>query len=56
MYAGGGGGQDRCTFFPKFKTDQIISAKSSFYCFFIRTLLGKVREFAKRVLFVCSWT
>ena len=26
--------------FQKFKNDDIISAKSSFYCFFIRTLWG----------------
>ena len=26
------------TLFPKFKNDNVISAKLSFYCFFIRTL------------------
>ena len=39
---GGEGIQDRFTHFPKFDNNDIISAKSSFYCFFIRTLFGVV--------------
>ena len=39
-YNGGKGDQGQFTLFPKLKNDDIILAKSSFYCFFIRTLLG----------------
>ena len=39
-------------FCPKFKNDNIISAKSSFYCFIIRMLLGGGRGFARIVHFV----
>ena len=37
----GEGVQGPCTLFPKFKNDDIISTNSSFYCFFIHTLLGE---------------
>ena len=46
----GEGVQGWCTVFQKFKSNNIISAKSSFYYFSICTLLG---EGAKRVRFVC---
>ena len=37
--------------FPKFKNDDIISAKSSFYCFFNHILFRGRREF---VLYACE--
>ena len=51
-WGGGEGVQGQFMFCPKFKNDNIISAKSSFYCFIIRMLLGGGRGFARIVHFV----
>ena len=51
-YAGWEGVQGECTLFPKFKDDDIISAKSySFYWFFICTLLGGREGVYKKCMF-----